>query len=309
MPIIVTQRYSGSSLRKVSNAWVARESWNVTGTPDKSTAIEVACSHNLPHSINPNMRAGHRDASNYKGPLSWIVTADFTFGDHGACAQTPLDEPAKILAEAGIEMVPTDIDKDQNAILNSAGDPFDPPQSGAVHTLGLCVRLAVPFYNIQEAIKITDAVNSDPFELRGAGGVEPGQCHCRSYKPTEDYTENAPFVWVEYVFEFAEGVEPWQSITFDEGRNGWYVNLFNETVKGQICYNDGTPVNQDVRLDGTGKPMDPKMKIVDKDGKTWPPVNNPNKPPGIEILKSRSNATATSLIWRDKQQVPFTGLI
>jgi len=301
--------FSKSTLRKVSGAWVATESWTVTGTADKATAIEVACSHNLPHPNNPNMRAGSRDATNFKGPLSWIVTAFFTFGDHGACAVSPLDEPAEILAESGIEMVPSDTDIDGNAIVNSAGDPIDPPQARAVHTLALSVKLWVPSYNIQEAMRITDAINSDPFELKGAGIVEPGQCHCRHYKPIQSYTQFAPYVRVEFLFEFADATDPWQNLIFDMGRNGWAIGPDGDPIKGQICFHDGTPISEDVRLDGTGKPIDPKLRIFNINSPANPavPIANPNPPKGIQIYSK--NDTQTTLKWRDKQPVPFTGLV
>jgi hypothetical protein len=308
MAVLATQRFSGSELVKQSGNWIARETWVVVGTPDKQVAIESAIAFNTPHGLNPNMRAGRRYADNYKGPLSWIVTAEFTFGDHGLCEPNPLDEPPEIEIQYGQLGGPADTDLDNNPILNSAGDPIHGGVFDVVRTVILCVRKNLPFFNVQMGIQYTNAVNSDPFVINGAGGVDPGQAICHFIKPARPYTASSPYIPVDYQFEFAPLANPWDFHPTDQGRNGWYSQSGTPT-KGMFCYKSGDPVSEDVLLDGMGQPIDPAIRVRDAAGGAQAPVPNPNLPSFVTKEPTYSTATQTTLFYKAKLRLPFAGLL
>lgn len=301
-------RFTGRSLVKQSNNWLARESWDVVGTPDPSIAIETAIGFNAAHIDNPNMRAGRRFVESRKGPLAWIVAAEFSFGDHGLCATSRLLEPYVILPDIGRYSFPSNVDENNNAILNSAGDPLDPMPLTAP-TFGLCVRRYEPFFDVQKSLLFSDTCNSDSFTLAGAGPVAAGQCYCEYVKPFEPYTATAPEVGIEYRFEFRGGTNPFDLHPMDVGRWGWY-SASGTPTKGQIVAPDGTQPDFDVPLDGTGKPIDSSYKILAKDGVTLSaPIANPNLPPGFTVESSYSTANQKTLLWRGKTRVAFAGIL
>jgi len=303
-------RFTGRSLLKQSNNWLARESWDVVGTPDPGIAIETACSFDAVHVDNQNMKAGKRWVQSQKGPLSWIVAAEFSFGDHGLCSLGPLTEPYIILPDIGRQSFPSNTDQNNNAITNSAGDLL-PAQPLTAPTLGLRVRRYEPFYNLQRALNYSDGCNSDQFTLGGAGIVGPGQCYCEYIQPFTEYTATAPWVGIEYRFVFEGGTNPFDLHPIDVGRWGWYTDATTgQPTKGQIVAPDGTQPDFDVPLDGTGKPIDSQYKILAKDGTTLStPIANPSLPPGLIIEQAYSTAKQKTLFYAGKRRVPFSGIL
>lgn len=313
MSVIVTQNYRQSRLRKVSWNWNATEFFVVTGLTDKNDAIEAAVAFNSPHPDNPLMTAGDRDATQ-TAPQAFLVKAEYSFGDHGTCASSPLSENPKILYEPLSMSMPRDIDVNSNAILNSAGDPFNPGATRIATGQDLIVRKWLPVFNVGSAIMFTDTVNSAPFSIAGAGGVDTGQAICRYIKPVQEYTLIAPFVFVEYRFSLIGGTQPWQFKPIDAGRNGWCVDTSYEidgvpiptTVKGPIVDKGGNQPPFDVRLDGTGKPIDSQWMVMDTTGTPQAPVSNPTPPAGLTTDPDLSGPLATTLIWQDLTATDFS---
>jgi len=320
MSIVATQRFTGRGAVIVSNAWVARESWVVTGTNDPSVAIAAAVSFNAPHVDNPNMRAGRRWAESFKGPLSWIVFAEFTFGDHGAGALTPLLEPPVLMWDYGTTSIATSTDENDNDIVNSANYPIDPSPSITVPIVGLCVRRAEPFFDVQKMINYGASCNSDQFTIAGAGVVAPGQAYCQYINPAQPYTSTAPFVYVEYRFEFMGGTNPFDIHVIDAGREGWYSNS-GTPMRGPFCMASGNQVTSDIRLDGTGKPIfagtldgsgNPTgggFFVLDVNGKPQAPISAPTLPTGLVIESAYSSGNQKTLLWSGKVRRAFAGIL
>jgi hypothetical protein len=307
--MIVTKNFSGTRLQKKSNGWTAREVWLVTGTADKDAAIEAAVAHAAPHADNTNMTVFARDADPV-GALAWRVNADYAFGDPGLCADSPLDENPTILYDHGRETIPTEIDIDNNHIVNSAGDPFDPPETATVPIVGMIVRRAEPFFSLSRSLAYSDHVNSDAFSITGAGGVDPGQAYCDYIKPREPYTLAAPFVWMEYRFEFAGGTDPFQNHPVDQGQYGFYTDGDGDPQKGPLCWANGSPVGIDIRLDGTGMPIDTRVKVLGADQSVNDPIANPDTPPGLTVDPDySSNDNLKLLIWKTKPTAVFSTLL
>src|SRR5437870_2342637 len=127
-----TQRFSEQRLSVVAGKWTAVESYNVINAATKDAAraaVVDAFGVNVgtQHPDNPAMQLQSIDATNYKGPTSWIVTTPYAIGDPGTPDPSPLDQPPRLLPQWQTETIPGDIDVGGNAIVTSAGNPFDPP--------------------------------------------------------------------------------------------------------------------------------------------------------------------------------------
>jgi hypothetical protein len=200
-------------------------------------------------------------------------------------------------------------------ILNSAGDPFDPPINKFITYGMLRVRRAEPFFDVQKAIKYMNRVNSDSFTVAGAGGLLPGQAYCNLIAPGNEYTLATPYVWVIYKFTFKPGTDPFQSHPVDQGLWGWWDDGGTKK-RGRICDPSGNMVDFPVRLNGAGRPIlgTEYFKVLGAPGGTGTPtpqapVEGPAVPGFVEDPATVDNDDITNAIWKDVPAIPFAGLL
>lgn len=310
MPIIITQCWSNTGFHKESWGIAARERFTVTGVLTKNAAIEAAIPHAQIHPDNANLRVKSRDATQ-TGPISFDVVAEYAFGDVGLCADDPLLEPPRIKWEKVRETFAAERDTSQRPILNSAGQPFNPPITETTPQKALIVTKAMPSFNVSLSAQYEDTASNDAVTIQGAGSFTPGQIYCDQIEPNQEYTRLAPYVWVGFRFLVAfEGVDPFQAHPVDEGMVGWYKDASNVNQLGAFCDSQGNLAPFDVRLDGTGKPIDSRWYCWSElEGKTYSPIANPSLPAGLLVEPTLSSSTIKTLTWNNKVKKPFNGLI
>jgi hypothetical protein len=189
--------------------------------------------------INPS-----QDADN---PRVWTVKVDYDSVTEDK-PENPLDRPIEISWTAAPYERVVFNDTDGKAILNSAGDYFDPPLTIDDSRPVLTVVRNEPSYNPTLAIDYQDAVNTDSFL-----GFSPGQVKVAKIDATSA-TENDIFYWrVTYEFHFRR--EGWALSVLDQGR---YQKLNNKPVpipeydeSGNAV--PGSHVSDPVPLDGAGQ--------------------------------------------------------
>ncbi len=198
----------------------------------------------------------------------WILTAEYS--DKWNIAENPLDDP--VLTEWSTESYQVVVTEEINgdAIINSAGDPFDPPaekdDSRWTSVSRKNVTNAVPPW----IFAYQDAVNSDTFTIDGKL-IAAGEAKLSAIHLSEPQERNA----VEYrvltltIHYRGEGddagssgygsgsgsdeIEPWDLSLLDAGmreRDG-SSKLRNISNEG-----DGLPVTAPVPLDGSGQKLD-----------------------------------------------------
>lgn len=140
----------------------------------------------------------------------WRVTAQYSSridaaspgGGAGANSRPDVQsQPNPVLRPPVIEWdtvtasVPATYDRDGNAIVNSAGDPFDPPLEVEEARLYLRVTKNQLSYDATKYLSYHDTVNSKKFIV-----FRPNEVRCRKIKGTNRW-ENGVYFW-ECVFEF-----------------------------------------------------------------------------------------------------------
>jgi hypothetical protein len=188
-----------------------------------------------------------------------------------------------------------------NGITNSAGDGFSSPASKNF-TAGVlrCLRNE-PYYNIGQAVDYQNTVNSDNATFfAGVIVLEKGQCLCRKIRPTTPITHKSLYVTVEYTFEFRRGRvqdsdgywDPFKYRVMDAGQAGFWNDSgttrrgnFGSITLGGVFEN----VPTDVRLDGTGIPMESTIKVAAKTGGAAA-VANPTSLPAECVIETTANA-------------------
>lgn len=220
----------------------------------------------------------------------------------------PLNEPTAYRGD--IELISRAIDRDRfgNAIVNSAGAPFDPPASETHSIFVLYCQRNVPSFDISQGVMYSGAVNSVRFVLPGVGTVDPGQCLCRVYRPVSEWHAGDDFVRVEGIFAFDTGYNPHDFKPIDQGRTGYYSNGGTPT-RGTFVGSDGQEPGFDVRLNGSGKPIE-TFKV-----RKGPNLNDPTadpisatRPPGITLDNTLTTTALTVLVWETKKRADMRGM-
>jgi hypothetical protein len=211
---------------------------------------------------------------------------------------------------------PIDIAANGEAILNSAGSRFEPPPSSTITTMHLNVSRWESTFDPIKAMIYSNKVNIDQFSIfdhRGTmiGTVEPGQIKCDSITEA-GYDEAEDIFRVRYTFELRE--LGFDHRILDTGNYGWFGNPAQE---GKFIAADGE-VLTNVRLDGTGKPMDSRIKVrqskTDIVGAT--PVARPARTPQLWPMFSPNSdgsgaanlGDATYLFYQRYARLSFHGL-
>lgn len=188
-----------------------------------------------------------------KSPLHSVVTADYSSEPLNQSDQdqeeNPLSRRAKIRWNTAKYQKAIDRDVDGDAVVNSAGDYFDPPPQvdRSRWTATVQKNLAsVPSW----IIDYTDAVNDSPFTFQGLS-VGTRVAKIMSIEISDQQVENdIPFFVFGYTLEFRP--ETWKLLVLDQGMR----HIFG-TDRFQILDDRSPPrpVTSPVCLDGEGQKL------------------------------------------------------
>lgn len=269
MAVEVSERWSDEKLHKDFNStqWTAIRTFDVAGVTDAQAA---ALASGSPYGSIPRIGEQHPRTSSMAvrsidpertGFSLFKVTVNYGVGTFDN-QEDPLLKKPRIKWGIGSESLPVDHDADGNPLLNSALDAFDPPLSTEFTTIFLSITRNEPYFDVQKALTFSNRININPFNIKGAGIVAPGQILCRSIQPAGEYIEGVRFVPIVYDFELRSGLKLdsdglWDGFKYrilDQGLRAFY----SKTEKGRIYDADQrtaptkSPVTTDVRLDGKG---------------------------------------------------------
>jgi hypothetical protein len=185
----------------------------------------------------------------FSGRFGWIVTANYS--SERELSEVPTNDPAIITWSSEQFQRPAVFDKDGNAIVNSAGDPFDPPNmmddSRRVVTVTKNLT-TVPAW----ILTYQDAVNSDVFTVDGVS-IGAGLAKIQSVSVGEVQSRNATsFRTVSFTIHLQK--DGWLLEPLDAGfreidyASGSLVNILNP--------GDSEQPSAPVPLDGSGAALD-----------------------------------------------------
>lgn len=204
----------------------------------------------------------------------WILTVEYS--TKWDIAENPLDDPPLTEWSTESYQMPVFEEIDGNAIINSAGDPFDPPaekdDSRWTSVTRRNVTNAVPPW----IFAYQDAVNSDAYTVDGkliaAGEAKISAIHLSEPQERNDIEYRVLTITTHYRGEGddagssgygsgsgADEIEPWDLSILDAGMRELSSdsagadlrNITNTGVGG-----DGEPVTAPVPLDGDGQKLD-----------------------------------------------------
>jgi len=196
---------------------------------------------NDPSSYCNSLRARNEGAS----PYFWTVTA--TYSNEREASDSPLDDPIEYQWATEQFQEVADTDRNGQGIVNSAGDPFDPPimRDNSRRTVTITSNEAfVPTW----ILSYQDAVNSDAINVDGLS-VAAGQAKCQQVSVSPIRQRN------DVTFRIV-------TLTIHLNNDGWGFKILDQGFRERDDDNklqqitneaDGSEPTAPVLLDGSGK--------------------------------------------------------
>ena len=333
MPL-VTEKWSGRRGRfdYRLQQWVSGRVYEISQCADEFTAraalanlspaITVNCAHPLNKTLVCTSLEFRETGFNFfTADAAWTIPN----GGDATASDDPLSQPLEIDWEPALYSEASEIDAENDPMVNMAGDPF-PALPMDRKTVCLVVKKWQPYYDVVQATTYMGAINSDQFTIDDAGNqqivVPAGECRCESIKPEGPYTLHAKFAKVIYRFSFrpnntaSSGVaeDAWDIRLVNQGYQGWYTDpATNKPARGAF-YLNGERVTEPVLLDATGVPIQAGVKVTRA---ARSPICNPypptvNKQVWLETQTLGSGTGSTTVVfchYLRGQYLPFTGLV
>jgi hypothetical protein len=222
VPVAIGDYYRNGSDAEVGQSWYEED--------DKIYCLEVA--------VKPE---GAADAKQWIVELKYGVADPASFG----AIDDPTQLPPKISWSGVRRDEVVDVDEDDKPVVNSAGDPFDPPITRDASSPTMVVTRNERTYDDGIAVQYRQSVNEAEFF-----GHAPGTVKCADIRAeSADSPSIGRYYVVTYEFELVDG--SWQPEVLDLG-----LRQRNTTsgAREQIVI-DGTPATSPVLLDGQGQPL------------------------------------------------------
>lgn len=180
----------------------------------------------------------------------WKVTCSYGPYDPAQMPENPMKRPLQVSWSSSIYQTVAYADVTGKAIVNSAGDYFDPPIDMDDSRPLLTVVRAEPGYDPILTYNYKDAVNSGPFWGMPAGVWKLKDRRSERVYNTDAGTESGYYYEVTYEFEM--NPQGWVKKILDQGlRQLVGVNQVN------IKDNNGDEITSPVLLNGQGKQLQP----------------------------------------------------
>jgi hypothetical protein len=169
-------RKGAKQVRTYSRTYKVRTSDGATSEIDILAASGVPAFGSA-HPADPTAFLSDKSLSLHKNGLRpiWHVACEWTNDTDKAMSKSPIypETPAKISGAWEQEIVPVEVDLNGDPIVNTAGDPFDPPvtEPKPIPTLTIQVNLASGDFSESWMEQFFNAVNADTYRGKPAGTV------------------------------------------------------------------------------------------------------------------------------------------
>lgn len=179
--------------------------------------------------------------------LEWVGTAEYGPYDPNQFAQKPTERRLKVnwLSDQ-VESI-LDVDKDGAAILNSAGDSYEPALTEERSRPMLQIVRCQRTFNARIAQEFSDAVNSVLWM-----GADPFTVRCKPITGSLMWDADDGDYW-EATYQFMYNAKGWLRKILDAGKRE--IKVVSGTSHLTPILKGGVPVSDPVPLDGKGKAL------------------------------------------------------
>jgi hypothetical protein len=185
--------------------------------------------------------------------LAWLISCTYSWYDSqfagGGDKQNPLAMPIEVSWGLRDHELVLERDTDGKAVLNTAGDPFDPPIMIDEPRMEMTVVRNEPTTTLAWFLTYRNAINSDQF-----AGFDPFYSKVMNIQAKSQWHQDIGwYSQTTYVFEFL-------SPKVDDGGKGYRKSILNQGMRSigtggkiQHILLRGVPVNTPMLLDQNGK--------------------------------------------------------
>lgn len=191
--------------------------------------------------LDVNARAVSANARSVGDGLLWEVTVAYEWLEYDYT--NPLTKPTEVNWGFVEREVTVDRDFNNQVIVNSAYDFYDPGLTRVVSNPVLVATRNEATFSIGVAAAVKDKVNSTTFLSAPAK-----TCLCRSVTSTKQFNQGLAYWTVTYEFEFLTDGTTWQPEVLDAG----YRKLNDAQDDREHIYISGEKPETPVPLDGSG---------------------------------------------------------
>ena len=182
------------------------------------------------------------------GPLLFEVIVNYS------SIEDPLAAEPEIEYYFATSNEPVDVDRDNNPLVNSSAESYDPPITKDFHDLVIRIKRNEPAFDYAFAHTMKGSVNADLFF-----GFDPGTVKCTVFDGQQ--TRASSLTYWQVVYEFQVRADGWKRKIIDEGfRKKTGVDADNKPTYELFVDDKGKSLSQPVLLDGSGD------KLADGEG-------------------------------------------
>jgi hypothetical protein len=189
-------------------------------------------------------------------PDFWIVTCSYTsnpdIGKPEDVQENPLNRPAVIQRSPVQRQRIVERDVDGNLIINTAGEPFNPPVEREEHAPSFTITKNLANWPYAMELALTDAINSSPI-VYVSRGISYGArlVKCNGFSGGESYENGINFWAVSVALEV--NWDGWNPDKLNAGFREKYTDEFGEKYLWPITGANGESVSEPVLLDSLGR--------------------------------------------------------
>jgi hypothetical protein len=181
----------------------------------------------------------------------WNVTGAYKQGTLPTGPQDPLDQPKEVAWSSSAYTRPVVKDNDGNAIVNSAGESFDPPLTEDGHNVVGTITYNSDQYDPQLGATFEDAVNKDTEKIANLT-AEPRTAKIIEVGATQEFFSGTPY-WVVTV-KVEINLNTWDREVLDQGLHE-LAPISLELVRMET--DDGADATEPLLLNGGGERLLP----------------------------------------------------
>lgn len=222
---------------------------------DDGTVAGSAAGLPTPYSAHPNDPASLAKSMSVSqdaiSPRRWTVTVEYsTTTQEREEEDNPLDEPVKRSWSCVKTTRIVDKDTDGNAVLNPAGDPYDPPIEIPRSLIKVKFVRNEPSFSGALIRAFVDKINSGPW-----GGAATGNVRCDDISAEEAFKKGVSYFVVSY--EFTEDPQGWNPAPLAQGFRELQALGGDGEFPVKILGEDGKEIDKPVPLDADGHAIPP----------------------------------------------------
>lgn len=257
MPTIVNEIAREQDAGFTSEGWELTRVWNVqldSVQYASMAAVEAVRTQEAEigdtHPQNPYAFLRRLTPGGTDNRKIWNVTGEYKQSVLTASPDNPLDEPKRVAWSSNTYTEPIVKDNAGEPVVNSAGQPFDPPLTQPRHTLVATITYNSDQFDPNIAATFEDSVNEDSEEIANLT-VPARTARIMEVGATQEFFEDITYWAVTIKVEIKP--ETWDKEVLDQGI---FEKVGSETRR--MSTDDGEEVTEPLKLDGNGGKLDPQ---------------------------------------------------